>query len=43
MNKRKRMSLAELILENKRELLNDKKAMEKLEDRIDRRHIEKAE
>ena len=43
MNKRKRISLAELILENKRELLNDKKAMEKLEDRIDRRHIDKAE
>ena len=37
------MSLADLILENKRQLLNDKKAMEKLEDRIDRRHIEKAE
>ncbi len=37
------MSLADLILENKRQLLNDKQAMEKLEDRIDRRHIEKAE
>ncbi len=37
------MSLAELISENKRQLLNDKKAMERLEDRIDSRHIDKAE
>lgn len=43
MKKRKRMSLADLIMENKKQILMDKEAMAILEDRIDKRRMERAE
>ena len=43
MKKRKRISLADLILENKKQIIMDKHAMEILEDRIDKRMMERAE
>ena len=43
MKKRKRMSLADLILENKKQIIMDKRTMAILEDRIDKRLMERAE
>ena len=43
MKKRKRMSLADLIVENKKQIIMDKHTMAILEDRIDKRLMERAE
>ncbi|WP_409305651.1 FbpB family small basic protein [Peribacillus sp. SCS-155] len=42
MKKRKR-SFEELVNENKRELMNDYELMEKIEERLEQRHLQKAE
>ncbi|MGE7767987.1 FbpB family small basic protein [Peribacillus sp. NPDC096540] len=42
MKKRKR-TFEELIKENKRELLMDDKQMERLEERLEKKHMQKAE
>lgn len=42
MKKRKR-SFEELIKENKKELLLDTKQMERIEERLERKHMQKAE
>lgn len=42
MRKPRRRSFEELITENKRQLLNDEAAMEKIEEKIVRRHILKS-
>ena len=42
MKKRKR-TFEELLKENKKELLLDIKQMERIEERLEQRHIEKAE
>ncbi|MFJ7638277.1 FbpB family small basic protein [Peribacillus sp. NPDC097264] len=42
MKKRKR-SFEELINENKKELLMDTKLMERLEERLEQKHMQKAE
>ncbi|RFU70408.1 FbpB family small basic protein [Peribacillus saganii] len=41
--KRRKRSFEELVTENKRELLKDAKLMEKIEDRLEKRHLQKAE
>ncbi|MBM7663119.1 hypothetical protein JOC85_003945 [Bacillus mesophilus] len=43
MRKNKKRSFQELVLENKRQLLNDKDALERIEDRIEQKRLEKAE
>ncbi|NMD70482.1 FbpB family small basic protein [Bacillus sp. DNRA2] len=43
MRKPRKRSFAELVSENKRQLLNDRVAMEKIEDRIEEKRLEKAE
>ena len=43
MKKRKRMTLSELISENKKQIIMDKRTMAILEDRIDKRLMERAE
>ncbi|WP_108669278.1 FbpB family small basic protein [Peribacillus acanthi] len=43
MKRKRKRSFEELVMENKRELLNDEKAMEKIEDRLEQRHLQKAE
>ncbi|WP_153124050.1 FbpB family small basic protein [Peribacillus tepidiphilus] len=43
MKRRRKRSFEELVMENKRELLSDVKAMEKIEDRLEKRHLQKAE
>ncbi|PLT29341.1 FbpB family small basic protein [Peribacillus deserti] len=43
MKKRRKLSFEELVKENKRELLKDDKAMERIEQRLESRHLEKAE
>ncbi|KAA0546821.1 FbpB family small basic protein [Bacillus sp. BGMRC 2118] len=43
MRKFKKRSFQELVLENKRQLLNDKEALEKIEDRLVQKHLDKAE
>ena len=43
MKKRKRMTLNELITENKKQIIMDKRTMDILEDRIDKRLMERAE
>ena len=43
MKKRKRMSLADLIVENKKQIIMDKHTMAILEDRIDKRLMDRAE
>ena len=43
MKKRKRMTLNELISENKKQIIMDKRTMAILEDRIDKRLMERAE
>lgn len=42
MKKRKR-SFEELMNENKKELLTDTKLMERLEERLEKKHMQKAE
>jgi hypothetical protein len=41
--KKRKRSFEELVNENKRELLNDLIQMEKIEERLEKRHLEKAE
>ncbi|WP_409293086.1 FbpB family small basic protein [Peribacillus sp. SCS-37] len=43
MKRRKKLSFEELVQENKRELLKDAKEMERIEEILERRHLEKAE
>ncbi|WP_456275369.1 FbpB family small basic protein [Bacillus sp. AK128] len=43
MRKSKKRSFQELVLENKRQLLNDKDALERIEDRIEQKRLGKAE
>ncbi|TLS37442.1 FbpB family small basic protein [Pseudalkalibacillus caeni] len=38
MRKKKKLSFKELIMENKRELLSDRKAMERIEERFEEKH-----
>ncbi len=42
MRKPRRRSFEELLLENKRQLLNDEAAMEKIEEKIVEKHIVKS-
>ncbi|MBM7587981.1 hypothetical protein JOC86_004556 [Bacillus pakistanensis] len=39
----KRRSLAELVSENKRQLLKDRAAMERIEERLEKKRLSKAE
>ncbi|MFJ7976593.1 FbpB family small basic protein [Peribacillus sp. JNUCC 23] len=41
--KRKKKTFEELINENKQELLQDEERLAKIEDRIERRHLQKVE
>ncbi|WP_019241386.1 MULTISPECIES: FbpB family small basic protein [Bacillus] len=43
MKRRRKLSFEDLVLENKMELLKDSKAIEKIEDRLEKRHLQKAE
>ncbi|WP_240501948.1 FbpB family small basic protein [Bacillus sp. MUM 13] len=43
MMKRRKRSFEDLVLENKMELLKDLKQMEKIEERLENRHMLKAE
>lgn len=43
MRKPRKRSFAELVSENKRQLLSDRIAMEKIESRLEEKRVEKAE
>jgi hypothetical protein len=43
MRKVRKITLEELILENKRKLLNDREAMEKIEEKLEERILKKME
>ncbi|GLH62346.1 FbpB family small basic protein [Parageobacillus sp. G301] len=43
MRRTRKMTFQELIMENKRQLLNDRKAMEKIEKKLEERMLKKAE
>ncbi|BBW96050.1 MULTISPECIES: FbpB family small basic protein [Geobacillus] len=43
MRRSRKMTLQELISENKRQLLNDREALEKIEKRLEERMLKKAE
>ncbi|MEH6944535.1 FbpB family small basic protein [Bacillus sp. JJ722] len=43
MKKRRKLSFEDLVLENKNELLKDMKALERIERKLEERHLEKAE
>jgi hypothetical protein len=43
MRKFKKRSFQELVLENKKQLLNDREALERIEDRIEQKRLNKAE
>lgn len=43
LRKIKKLSFAELVSENKKELLKDHKALERIEDKLEQRMVEKAE
>jgi hypothetical protein len=43
MRKPRKRSFAELVSENKRQLLSDRSAMEKIETRLEEKRLEKAE
>jgi hypothetical protein len=43
MNKRKKRSFEELVKKNKLELLRDQAALEKIEERLEKRHLSKAQ
>jgi hypothetical protein len=43
MRKTRKITLEELILENKRKLLNDREAMEKIEEKLEERILKKME
>lgn len=43
MRRTRKMTFQELIMENKRQLLNDREAMEKIEKKLEKRMLKKAE
>jgi len=43
MNKRKKRSFEELVKKNKLELLRDQAALEKIEERLEKRHLSNAQ
>ncbi|AEH47706.1 FbpB family small basic protein [Parageobacillus thermoglucosidasius] len=43
MRKTRKVTFRELIMENKRQLLNDREAMEKIEKKLEERMLKKAE
>ncbi|KYD32392.1 MULTISPECIES: FbpB family small basic protein [Bacillaceae] len=43
MRRTRKMTFQELIMENKRQLLNDREAMEKIEKKLEERMLKKAE
>jgi hypothetical protein len=43
MRKFKKRSFQELVLENKQQLLNDREALERIEERIEQKRLNKAE
>lgn len=43
MRKPRKRSFAELVLENKRQLLRDQAAMDKIEERLEKKRLNKAE
>ncbi|MBT2689623.1 FbpB family small basic protein [Bacillus sp. ISL-47] len=43
MRKPRKRSFAELVLENKRQLLRDQDAMDKIEERLEKKRLDKAE
>jgi hypothetical protein len=43
MRKIRKLTLEELILENKRQLLNDREAMERIEEKLEERMLKKVE
>ncbi|MCQ6282415.1 FbpB family small basic protein [Bacillus sp. EB600] len=43
MTKRKKLSFAELVKENKLQLLRDHAAIEKIEERLEKKHLSKAQ
>lgn len=43
LRKVKKLTFAELVSENKKELLNDQKALERIEAKLEQRMLEKAE
>ncbi|MFZ3587794.1 FbpB family small basic protein [Bacillus sp. DJP31] len=43
MRKFKRRSFQELVQENKKQLLNDREALERIEDRLEQKRLNKAE
>jgi hypothetical protein len=43
MRKIRKLTLEELILENKRQLLNDREAMERIEEKLEERILKKVE
>lgn len=42
MTKRKKLSFAELVKENKLQLLRDQAVMEKIEEKLEKRHLSQA-
>lgn len=43
MRRIKKMNLEELVMENKRQLMNDREAMDRIDDRLDARRLTRAE
>ena len=43
MNRKRKISFEELVQENKDELLKDLKALERIEAKLERKHLQKAE
>ncbi len=43
MRKPRKRSFSELVNENKRQLLNDREAIEKIEERLEQKHLSKAQ
>lgn len=43
MKRRRKLSFADLVLENKNELLKDLKAIERIEAKLEKKHMQKAE
>lgn len=43
MKRRRKLSFADLVLENKNELLKDSKALERIEAKLEKKYVQKAE
>ncbi|MGN1400620.1 MAG: FbpB family small basic protein [Bacillus sp. (in: firmicutes)] len=43
MKRRRKVTFEELVTENKKELLKDTEALEKIEDKLEKRYLKKAE